>query len=126
MPLLRRSSYLIVLLLASLLVSTCLENSSPPNVELAVSPINATIGLGDTIRMSATISDAGRVVPVAINWKSSAPGIASIDASGLVTGISLGAVRIRAETQRLSAEVTIAVLPPLRLLLNRNIARLLL
>src|SRR5207302_6078782 len=82
---------------------------------VAVSPASATMSMGATQQLSATPKDAagnvltGRV----ITWTSSNAAIATVSATGLVTGVAAGAVTITAtsEGQSGTASVTVANVP---------------
>src|SRR5258705_51519 len=84
---------------------------SAPVASVAVSPTTASVGVGQTVQLTATPKDdsgnalAGRVV----TWASSAPAVAAVNGSGLVTGVTAGAATITAtsEGQSGSAAVTI-------------------
>ena len=82
-----------------------------PVASVAVSPATASVGVGQTVQLTATPKDAsgnalsGRVV----TWASNAPAVAAVNGSGLVTGVTAGAATITAtsEGQSGSAAVTI-------------------
>ncbi len=82
---------------------------------LAVSPASATVSVGATQQLSATPKDAagnvltGRVIA----WASANPAIATVSATGLVTGVAAGAVTITATSEGKSgtASVTVANVP---------------
>ncbi len=77
---------------------------------IAVEPQAATVNVGETVALSATVSpaEASQVV----KWTSEDNGIATVDgASGVVTGVAAGSVKITATTkdgtQSASATVTV-------------------
>src|SRR5213593_1473175 len=82
---------------------------------VAVSPAAATMSMGATQQLSATPKDAagnaltGRVV----TWASANGAIASVSATGLVTGVAAGAATITATSEGQSgmASVTVANVP---------------
>ena len=59
---------------------------------------SATVVTGDTLRLSAAATDANghAVAGAAIEWSSSAPQVATVDASGLMRGVSKGVAVIAA------------------------------
>src|SRR5256885_2602051 len=125
----RRAGYLITAIASSLAVSTCLDSSEPVgNFRVTVTPSAATIGRGDTLRFVATVTDAGNPIEVPTNvvWTSSSPLVARVDPSGLVTGIDLGAARIRASTRWASKEAGLAVMPATRIIVSPRVSELLL
>ena len=87
------------------LVVGCGEDTpiSPPGLvstEVIVSPASATLAsLGDTARIAATVLDQnGQVISVAVSWASSAPTVASVDGSGLVTAVGNGGATVTARS----------------------------
>ena len=67
---------------------------------VAVTPRADTLLAGDTVRLSAEAYDAnGHAVPGAVfSWSSSDESVATVDASGLVTGVAAGEAEIAAAT----------------------------
>src|SRR6266498_29643 len=86
-----------------------------PVASVAVSPPTASIQVGQTAQLTATPKDAsgnalsGRVV----NWTSSNNSVATVSASGLVTGVTAGSATITAtsEGQSGGAAVTVTAAP---------------
>jgi uncharacterized protein YjdB len=86
-----------------------------PVASVSVSPASATILLGQTAQLTATPKDAngsaltGRIV----TWASSAPGVASVSASGLVTGVAAGSATLTATSEGKSgtASITVTIVP---------------
>src|SRR5512143_2383656 len=71
---------------------------------ITVTPAAATVLVGWTLRLDATPKDASGI-PLggqAVSWRSVNPSIATVDASGLVTGVAVGQTRIIASTGNLS------------------------
>jgi len=90
---------------------------------VAVTPATATITEGETVQLTATAFDAADapIAGVSFTWTTDDGGIASVDATGRVTGIGMGAVMITATAGAFtaSAEVTVeeapvVTLPPTR------------
>ena len=88
---------------------------TPPVASVSVSPSAANLYVGRTAQLTATLRDAnGNVLTGrAINWSSSAPSVASVSASGLVSAGGVGSATITAtsEGQSGSAAITVAVVP---------------
>ncbi len=68
---------------------------------------NQTLGLTATPKDAAGNSLGGRV----INWTSSAASTATVDANGVVAGVSAGSVTITATSEAKTASATITVVP---------------
>ncbi len=87
-----------------------------PVSTVSVTPAPATVNVGQTVTLTATLRDvsgtvlSGRVV----GWQTSAPTIATVSASGVVTGVAAGTASITAssEGQSGSSTVTVATLVP--------------
>src|SRR2546427_103361 len=87
-----------------------------PVATVAVSPASASVGVGQTVPLTATPQDAsgnplsGRVV----TWASSNTAVATVNGSGLVSGVAAGPAMITAtsEGQSGTAAVTVTALPP--------------
>lgn len=58
---------------------------------------SSSVNVGSTITLSATVDPSGATVKT-ITWSSSATGVATVDASGVVTGVSAGTATITATT----------------------------
>jgi uncharacterized protein YjdB len=76
---------------------------------VVVSPLTSLVAVGDTLRLAASTRDTsgtpllGRVVA----WSSESPSIAIVSATGLVTAMSVGSVRITALSEGRSGIATI-------------------
>src|SRR2546423_8774481 len=87
-----------------------------PYTTLFRSPATASVQIGQTVQLTATPKDAsgtplaGRVV----TWASNAPGVATVNGSGLVTGVAAGTATLTAtsEGQSGTATVTVTAGPP--------------
>jgi parallel beta-helix repeat protein len=81
---------------------------------LAVSPAAGSGAVGTTLRFSATVTDStgAAVRDPEIAWRSLSPGVASVDAAGLVRGVAPGTVRIIATSGRLSDTATVTFNAP--------------
>ena len=79
--------------------------------EVAVSPAAATLLEGDTLRLEAVATDANGY-PVAgaeFVWASSATSVATVDASGLVTGVVSGEAEVSATSSGVTGTVAVTV-----------------
>lgn len=87
-------------------------SESPIKVSsITVSPAASVVHIGDTKQLSAMISPTD-ALNQSVEWTSSNPSIASVDATGKVTANAIGPVTITAKTQdgtNLSAVATVSV-----------------
>ena len=75
------------------------DNTLPAEiVSVTLSPTNGTLDIGDTLSLSATALDAGGqpVAGASLSWTSSAPDVASVSSTGVVTGLAAGDTTISA------------------------------
>ncbi len=80
---------------------------------IAVSPSAATIQVGLTVQMTATLVDgAGNEVSGDVTWTSSNLIVASVDSGGLVRGLVAGASTIPATVNTISDGATVTVVNP--------------
>ena len=79
--------------------------------EVAVSPAADTLFVGDTLRLTAEATDANghAVAGVAFTWESGDTSVATVDGSGLVTGVGAGEVEIAATTAGFAGAAQLAV-----------------
>lgn len=88
-------------LAAALMAAGCgSRDTQSPRTPAAVEVTPTTTLLtapGDTVRFRARVVDqAGATLPGAVTWSSLDPGVATVDAGGLVTAVSHGTAEIRA------------------------------
>jgi hypothetical protein len=71
----------------------------PPSSPLTVVPRSATLGGGQTIRLTATmaLANGSRTTPENVRWSSADVGIATVSADGTVHALQAGRVLIIAE-----------------------------
>ncbi len=97
----------------TVLVRTVVLQTSSQTNSVVVSPTSASITVGQTQSFSALARLAdGTVSPV--SWTSSDPALATVDPTGLATGVSPGTVQIMATSTLdpgLPAQATLVVLP---------------
>ncbi|HKP75594.1 MAG TPA: Ig-like domain-containing protein, partial [Longimicrobiaceae bacterium] len=102
-------------LLALAGLSACKDTSGPDGPalsQLTISPSPLYLGVGDTMHLTAVgtkASDDSRV-EVSPEYKSSNPSVASVDASGLVTGKAVGSATITAKAGGQSQTVQVSIL----------------
>ena len=86
-----------------------------PVASVQVAPASASIGVGQTVQLAATPKDSAgsALTGRAVTWTSSGPTVASVSASGLVTGGAVGTATITAmsEGRTGSATVTVTLVP---------------
>jgi hypothetical protein len=77
-------------------VTVTQPTTPPPGVtSVLVTPANATVGIGQSIQLAATVvADSG--ISTGLNWTSSQPLIAAVDGTGKVTGIAVGSTTVTA------------------------------
>ncbi len=83
-----------------------------PSVSLAVSPASlllVAIGQHEQLKATVTSSDGAPVSGRAVSWSSTAPAVATVDASGVVTAVANGETTVRAVTGGASGEIAITV-----------------
>lgn len=105
--------------LGVVLLSACAKESTAPPPAVAsvtVAPTTASLMVGDTARLSATVKDAaGHVLTNrVVTWASSNPTVATVSGTGLVTGGRADAqqVTITATSETVSGSAGITVTAP--------------
>src|SRR5437867_9458777 len=85
--------------------------TSPSVASVTVSPAAANLGIGTTLLLTATLKDSvGNVLTGrTVAWTSNASGVATVDASGLVTGVTAGAATITATSGAKSGTAAVTV-----------------
>jgi Bacterial Ig-like domain (group 2) len=104
------ASALATLLLFATLVGCKGFFVNPTLTSIAVGP-TATINQGGTVQMSAvgTYNDGSTQSLSNVLWSSSPEGVATINSSGLVTGVSVGSATITGASGTVSGTVTVTV-----------------
>lgn len=102
-------------------ITGCGGSSEPPPAiaNLTLSPVADTLRIGETTQLSAIAKDANDNVLTGrpTSWTSSSSAIATVSATGLVTGVSDGAATITVSSETRSASATIQVFGPCRTLI---------
>ena len=80
-----------------------------PVAEVEISPSSATIKVGETIQLAATVRPIDASESYVVTWSSENDGIATVSPSGLVTGIKEGTLSIFARVGNLTASCIIKV-----------------
>jgi len=86
--------------------------TAPPVAsEVSISPESVTLeSIGETRQFFAAVSDQhGEAFAGTIAWSSSATGVFTVDANGLVTAVANGSGRLTASYESLSASATVRV-----------------
>lgn len=84
-----------------------------PVVSVAVTPGDANVSVGESVRLTATVLPTNATRKDFV-WKSTDPSIATVDSSGLVTGVKLGTTSVTATSVSggVVGTATITVGPP--------------
>jgi hypothetical protein len=115
-----RLSFVATAIASVALVLSCTERQLPvaptdpslakggPGVKtVTVSPSSATVAVNDNVQLTATVSPAKAATSV--TWSTSNAAVATVSASGLVTGVAAGTATIRATAGGVSGSSTITV-----------------
>ena len=94
--------------------SATLTVASPsplPVVSVTVTPASATVSVGGTVLLVATLKDANgnALAGRAITWASNNAAVAAVNGTGVVTAAAAGSVTITATSEAQSASATLAV-----------------
>src|SRR5579883_2673644 len=115
----RKVAFFLATFVLSFTLSQCGGSSKSPSMptvaSIAVAPASPTITVGSTEQFTATAKDANgnTISGVAFTWASSATGVATINSSGLATGVSAGTTQITASANGVTSSAdTLAVTPP--------------
>src|SRR2546429_5916243 len=99
---------------AVLLLATC-HNEGPhaPVASLAVVPQTLTVGVGATAQLTATPRDANGAFLAgrSVTWASSNTAVATVNTTGLATGVAAGQATITATSGRRSGTAPLTVVP---------------
>ncbi len=82
------------------------------SVTVAVLQTSLTLAPGDTARLTASITDwDGTPVAGTLSWATLAPGVATVNGGGLVTGVGAGTTKVSATYKGATGSATISVGP---------------
>jgi uncharacterized protein YjdB len=78
---------------------------------VAISPVGATLIVGDQLALTAAVGSSGPTPPGGwnVSWVSSAPSVATVSAAGVVTAVAAGTTTIRASAGQRFSDATITV-----------------
>jgi hypothetical protein len=80
------------------------------HVTIAVTPPTPTVNRGATATLTATITDSnGNPVAGTVSWATRNPGVATVSASGVVTGVAAGQTTVVATYQGAAGAATVTV-----------------
>src|SRR6267378_2306746 len=99
---------------AALLLVTC-HNEGPTAVaSVTVAPLTPSVLIGLTVQLTATTKDANQNVLAGrvVTWASGNTAVATVSATGLVTGVALGQATITATSEGQSGTATVTVPVP--------------
>ena len=85
-----------------------------PVASVSVSPASASVLVGATAQLAATVRDAAGTTLTgrAVTWATSAAGVATVSGAGLVTGVAAGTATVTATSEGRSGTATITVSTP--------------
>jgi len=91
--------------------ATVTVTAPAPVASVTVSPPTPSIGVGNTVQLTATLKDsAGNTLTGRpVTWSSGATGFATVNSSGLVSGIAAGSAVITATSGSASGSATVTV-----------------
>lgn len=79
---------------------------------ITVTPASPTVAISGTVQLAVTIADwTGAPTTGTVSWATQNPGIATVDASGLVTGMGVGSTKIAATFHGATGTATVGVTP---------------
>lgn len=92
-------------------------DSNPKDVSstvksLRLSPASPSLAKGTTLGLTCTATFANGTssdVTSSVTWSSAAPGVASVDARGVVTGVAMGTTSVSARLNSVSTSTTVTV-----------------
>ena len=91
-------------------LAACPRSITDSGFTLSVAPPAANLFVNDSLQLTAALEDGGGIpVPTTYTWSSGDPSVASVDANGLVHGISAGSVTIRVTARGEEASATLTV-----------------
>lgn len=94
--------------------SSTTEVARLPVGSITVQPASASLEVNQSVLLQATVRDSGGTVLGGreVFWTSDDSTVASVNATGLVTALRLGAAHVAASAEGVSAIANIAVVPP--------------
>ena len=97
----------------NLVLATAPLVSSATVASVAVSPVSASVGVGATVQLAATLKDsAGNVLTgQPVTWTSSNTATATVNSAGLVAGVAAGTATMTASSGAASSSAAVTVTP---------------
>jgi hypothetical protein len=87
-------------------------NATLGSILVAVAPSTASRVIGDTVRLTASMTDwNGNPAVGTVSWATNNPGVALVDTSGLVKAFGAGTTTVSATFQGAAGHATITVTP---------------
>src|SRR5687768_5032678 len=85
-----------------------------PVASVTVTPATTSVDSSKTVQLTAVVRDAngGTLIGRTVTWTSLTPGVATVSASGLVTGVKSGSANVYALSEGKSDTATITVVTP--------------
>jgi parallel beta-helix repeat protein len=85
--------------------------STAPVASVTVTPASASVSIGGVAQLTATPKDASgnTLVGRVVTWQSSSPGVATVNSTGLVTGVAQGSATVTATSEGQSGTSAITV-----------------
>ena len=95
-------------------IATVTTPAAPTPTTVTVSPATATVAIGATQTLAATVKDQNGVVMSgqAVTWSSSNTAVATVNASGVVTGVAAGSATISATSSGKTGSASLTVNAP--------------
>jgi len=79
---------------------------------ITVTPSSPTVAISGTVQLGVAIADwNGAPTTGTVSWATQNPGIATVDATGLVTGAGVGSTKIAATFHGATGTATVGVIP---------------
>ena len=93
---------------------TIVRPSPNPVASVTVTPSAASLDAGRTLQLAVTLKDAaGRLLAGrTVTWATSSPAVATVSASGLVSGVAAGSATITATSETVNGTAAISVAVP--------------
>lgn len=100
--------------LSAMTLSGCGGDSTgtqTPVATVTVAPNPATVGVGATVQLTATLKDAGgnELSGRSVTWSSDATGVATVSTNGLVSGVAVGSANVSATSENKSGAAAVSV-----------------
>lgn len=100
-------------ILALPLLAACEDQAPVPVAAVDITPAPATVVAGQKIQLTATVKDAkgGALADRVVTWSTNNPTVATVSATGQVSGLSAGNAVISASAEAIIGSVIVSVTP---------------